>query len=111
MASVKKLVQIQILYPNEGRDTAKPDYYANVHMPLAMKLWSSKGMLSWSVVDLPPESGFCMQGTMFFESMEAWKEASKDGLPAELLEDFNKYWFVPEAKRTWLVGEVRATSS
>ena len=51
------------------------DYYLSTHMPLAYKSWSDFGLKGWSVVEFGPDSDYCVQAILEWDSEESSKKA------------------------------------
>jgi len=66
---------ITLLYPTSTIKPFDGKYYTTSHMPLVQKSWSSKGLISWAVAELPADSGYAMQCIMWWESAEAFGAA------------------------------------
>ncbi|GME64870.1 hypothetical protein BKA66DRAFT_191453 [Neofusicoccum parvum] len=78
-----------VLYPNGS--VFDPDYYANKHMPMAMKLLP-KDLLSFQVYSFPDDAPYAVQCDIEFVNDEAyrgWKDTEGGRKLQEDLKNFS----------------------
>ena len=74
MSSKQAVVQ-QIFYPTSAKFNL--DYYLTNHWPLVEKLWGPQGLLNWTVTTGGKDTGYSVQATLVWESLEAFENLQK----------------------------------
>jgi uncharacterized protein (TIGR02118 family) len=91
MSSTPGLI-ITILWPRTSDLSFDLEYYTNVHIPLAQKLWTPRGCFASYVTQPGPESEFAYTSTLLWESAEAFAAAhANEAEMKEIMEDVPKF--------------------
>ena len=98
---------VTILYPVPTDCSAKTfdlEYYKAIHMPLVWKSWHPKGLQSYQIIRLAPETGFLMECLLTWESVEAFEKAKLSEEAAQIMRDIVNFAAVPPS--IFVAGEV-----
>jgi len=101
-----KMATVTFLYPATPSASFNLSYYLNNHMPLVQNKWVPFGLKSWTVTRLDPKSGYIVQCTMFWESLQHWENGMKEE-GEEVIKDMGRYTNIKPIR---LAGEVIASS-
>jgi uncharacterized protein (TIGR02118 family) len=66
---------VTILWPRTADLSFDLHYYTQTHVPLAQKLWASRGCIASYVSEPGPESEYAYTSTLLWESAEAFAAA------------------------------------
>ncbi|KAL1794706.1 hypothetical protein ACET3X_006522 [Alternaria dauci] len=98
---------ILALYPRKDGATFDKEYYLTKHMTIAMKIWGSRGLKSYTVSELNGDGPYSISTVMEFESPEALEKCLQDPNVKEIMDDVKNF----SSEQVVLVhGNVIATS-
>ncbi|THV64381.1 hypothetical protein D6D28_09952 [Aureobasidium pullulans] len=97
--------QAFVLYPKGTNFNM--DYYLSTHMPLAYKSWSDFGLKGWSVVEFGPDSDYCVQAILEWDSEESSKKALASEAAGVVMADVKNF---SDKAPTFLSGKVVGSS-
>jgi uncharacterized protein (TIGR02118 family) len=80
------------------------DYYQTKHVPLAGKFWAPRGLTEAYSTTPTEDSEFVLSLTMFWTSLDAWKEANQ--VADEMEEIFADVPNFTNGKPMFVVGKV-----
>ncbi|KAI4717032.1 hypothetical protein E4T48_06782 [Aureobasidium sp. EXF-10727] len=83
------------------------DYYLSTHMPLVYKHWNQFGLKSWSVVQFPDDSEYCVQAILNWESEDSSKKALTSDTVSAVMDDVKNF---ADKSPTFLSGKVVGSS-
>jgi uncharacterized protein (TIGR02118 family) len=83
------------------------DYYLSTHMPLVYKNWSQFGLKSWSVVEFPSDSEYCVMALLNWESEDSSKKALTSDTVSAVMDDVKNF---SDQGPTFLSGKVVGSS-
>ncbi|KAK3720102.1 hypothetical protein LTR37_003925 [Vermiconidia calcicola] len=99
------MATITVLYPQGAKFNM--DYYMSTHMPLVQKKWTSYGLNSWKVLKFGDDAPHCVQATLEFKDMDAFKSAASGEEAGEVMGDIPNFC---DKQPILLQGEVVGTS-